>query len=77
MTIKLRVFELKKELELKQHRNISNREIARAVDVAPNTVGDMMQGKTIRVNMPTLTAILAWFREQGLDIQPGDLFGED
>jgi len=77
MSIKLRVFELKNDLERQQRRHISNREIARAVNAAPNTIGDMMSGKTIRVNLRTLTALLLYFREQGLDVQPGDLLGED
>jgi len=75
--IKLRIFELKKELELKKQRNISNREIAKAIDVAPNTIGNMMSNRSIRVDMRTLTSLLAYFREQGLDIQPSDLIGED
>ena len=75
--IKLRIFELKNDLERHLHRDISNREIARAIDVAPNTIGNMMSNRSIRVDMRTLTALLAYFRDGGLDIQPGDLFGED
>ena len=77
MSIKLQVFELKNELERRQGRSIANREITRATGIQPHTIGYMMKNEVVRVSLPTLTALLAYFREQGLDIGPGDLLGED
>jgi hypothetical protein len=77
MSIKLRVFELKNDLERQLGRPISNREISRATEVPPHTIGYMMRNEVVRVSLPNLTALLAYFREQGLDIGPGDLLGED
>ena len=77
MSIKLRVFELKNDLERHKGHTISNREISRATGIPPHTIGHMMNNTVIRVNLPSLGELLTYFREQGLDIEPGDLLGED
>lgn len=55
-------------------RKVSWLEVAKATGVHQNILYNLANNKQGRVDISTLAALLSYFRTQGLDVGPGDLF---
>ena len=70
------LFAVRARLEAVLNRRVHWQEIAAGSRLNINTVVNMANNKTSRVDCETLTKLLRYFRGQGLDITVGDLFRE-
>lgn len=65
---------LRRQLEIKEGRSISWRELAEEADLSKDTVNRMANNSTTRVDILTLKKLLIYFRAHGMPIGIGDLF---
>ena len=65
---------VKARLELLLGREVSWREISTATDIHYNTLYNIASNKQARADLDTLARLIEYFRTQGLDVGPGDLF---
>ena len=68
------LFALKRELELKRGRAYTWGEIAEATNLNSNTVYSLANNKSQGIRYDTISALLAFFRGEGMEISAGDLF---
>lgn len=68
------LFALKRQLELQTGRAYTWAEIAEAANLNPNTVYGLARNENRGIRFDTMTALLDFFRGEGLDIEVGDLF---
>lgn len=68
--VELNIYHLVNQLEGKQGRRISDNEIARAINVHRHTVSSVRKGREETL----ISKLVDYFRSNGLDISPGDLF---
>lgn len=74
MNLAFNLFTLKRELEINKQREYTWREIAHATSVHHNTLYNIANNKTRRVDMDTMAALLTFFANEGMPITPADLF---
>ncbi len=67
---------LRRQLEIKEGRSISWRELAEEADLSKDTVNRMATNSATRVDTLTLKKLLIYFRVHGMPIGVGDLFRE-
>lgn len=72
--IKFNLFALKRKLELHRNKSYTWREIAHATGVHFNTLYNMANNKTGGIDLKILAKLFDYFRGEGLDINPLDLF---
>lgn len=70
------IFSLKNRLEAQKGKGITWNQVAQASGIHVHTLTQMAENKAKRVDRDTLTRLLRWFREQGLDVDPGDMWTE-
>lgn len=70
------LFAVRAQMEAHLNRRVHWQEIAAGSGLNINTVVNMANNKTSRVDCETLTKLLRYFRSQGLPIDVGDLFRE-
>lgn len=61
MTVKNMLFEYWKNEELRQGRSIEIKDIAKATDLHRETVSNILNGKTTRLDIPVLEKICKFF----------------
>lgn len=74
MTITFNLFTLKRQLEIEKQREYTWREISHATGVHHNTLYNIANNRTRRIDMDTLGGLLAFFSAEGMPITPNDLF---
>ncbi len=74
VTVVSNLFALKRELELRKGRAYTWGEIADAAKLNPNTVYSLANNKSQGIRYDTMSALLEFFRGEGLEIGAGDLF---
>lgn len=70
----LDLFTLRRRLEILKGEEVPWAVIAEGAGLHPNTVYDLAENRSKRVAIDTLNKLLNYFREQGLDVGPGDLW---
>lgn len=73
-TIKYNLFALKRQLEVKNTRPYTWKEIANAVNAHPNTLQNIAGNKTARVDTHVMAGLLDFFAAEGMPITVADLF---
>lgn len=73
-TIKYNLFALKLQLEVKNTRPYTWKEIASAVNAHPNTLQNIAGNKTARVDTHVMAGLLDFFAAEGMPITVADLF---
>lgn len=76
ITVVFNLANLRRQLEMKEDRNISWREIARDSGLNVDTLVDMANNKARQVHVRTLEKLLRYFRMRGMSITIADLFRE-
>lgn len=76
MQIKINVFPLIKQLELKHGYSLSYAEIARVTELDQRVIAGVITGKTKQIRTDTLAKLLDFFRREGMPVTVGDLFTE-
>ena len=74
ITVKPNLFALRRQLELKTGRAYTWGEIAEKAGLNANTVYALANNTGQGVRYDTLEKLLAFFRQQGMAIEVGDLF---
>jgi transcriptional regulator with XRE-family HTH domain len=74
VTLSFNLFQLKQQLENAKGHEISWAEISRQTGVQPNTLTGILKNRTRRVDLATLERLLTFFHNEGLAVEPGDLF---
>lgn len=72
--VQFNLLDLKRKLELAKGRRYRLDEIAQAAALHPNTLYGMSSNTSKRVDLNTLAKLLDFFNDEGLTINPGDLF---
>ncbi len=75
--IKYNLFNLRRQLEIKTGRSYSWAEIARESTVQINTVKNIANNKTGRVDLENVFKLIRFFASQGMPITVADLFVMD
>lgn len=73
MQIRVKVFELKQELERHEHRSYSVQEIADAAGISRHTLTGLLERDVKTVYFETLIALLQFFRTRGLAVGLHDI----
>lgn len=73
-TINYNLFSLKRELELKKQTEYSWSKIAVGSGIHRNTILNMANGRTRRVDLDIMERLVSYFADQGMPITVGDLF---
>lgn len=68
------LFTLRRRLEILKGKAISWTEVARLTGLHQNTIYNLADNRTRRVDLETLESLLTYFRTEGLDIGISDLF---
>lgn len=75
--IRLNLFNLKKQLEVRDGRDYTLVEIAEGAGVSYYGLMRAVNGDTSGVQFDTLGKLLAYFRGKGLEVTTGDMFVEE
>lgn len=73
-TIKFNMFALHWQLEIFKGKAIEWSRIAEATDLHSNTLSNLSNNRTRRVDLKTLEKLLSYFQSAVLEIKTGDLF---
>jgi hypothetical protein len=73
-TVKLNVFTLLKQLELKQGHDIEWAEVARKSGISRQNWLNMRNNLSAGIDFATIAKLLTYFRSEGLDVGIADLF---
>lgn len=68
------LFTLRRQLEIARGEECTWATIAAGAGLHPHTVYDLAANRSKRVEMETLAKLLNFFRDEGLNVGPGDLF---
>jgi DNA-binding Xre family transcriptional regulator len=74
VTIQFNLFILRRQLEIAKGTELTWDQIARQAGVHPNTLYSLASNKSKGITLATMEALVAFFRSQGMEINPGDLF---
>lgn len=74
LVMRFNLFALHKQLELAKGQKYAWTDIARATGLHHNTLYNLADNRTRRVDLGTLEKVLAYFQQEGLTIEAGDLF---
>lgn len=77
MMISLNVFRLKAQLEGKKERRYTIAEMSEKTGLHRNTVRGLLNGRTRRIDLDVLGSTLAFFQQEGLEVEVADLFKMD
>lgn len=72
--VKYNLFSLKRKLEIQSDRVYTWKEISRATGIHTNTLQNLAGNKTARIDLDILGKLMDYFEQQGVPIQPNDLF---
>ncbi len=72
--VKFDLVRLRKRLELQEGRNYTWDEIADGAGLHINTVYGLANNNSKRVDVRTMEKLINYFKREGLDVGPGDLF---
>ncbi len=73
MTATFNLFNLKQQLEMKKGREYSWAEIARLAGLHRNTIDRIAANQTGRIDLSTITSLVAFFHSQGMTVDVSDL----
>lgn len=73
MQVRINVFELKNQLELKERRRYTVQEIAEAVGVTRRTIKEVLNNNSKGIYFDTLVGLIKFFRSRGLDVRIEDI----
>lgn len=73
-TIRYNLFNLKKRLEIQTQKEYSWAQIAELSDIHRNTVLNLANDRTQRVDLDIMARLLTFFAAEGMPISVGDLF---
>jgi predicted transcriptional regulator len=73
MRVRINVFELKNQLELKERRRYTVQEIAEAVGVTRHTIKEVLNNNSKGMYFDTLVGLIKFFRSKGLSVQIEDI----
>lgn len=73
-TIQYNIFNLKKQLEIQNQKEYSWAQIAELSDIHRNTVLNLANDRTQRVDLDVVARLLTFFKSEGMPVSIGDLF---
>lgn len=73
-TIEYNLFNLKKQLEIKSQREFSWNEIAERSGVHRNTMLNLANDRTRRIDLDIMARLIDFFASEGMPVTPNDLF---
>ena len=71
--IKYNLFALKRQLELKNNKAYTWKEIADAARAHPNTLQNIAGNKTARIDMHVVAGLIDFFKQEGLPVLLTDI----
>ncbi len=71
--MKWRLSKLIGEYQARTGERLSYRDIAAGAALSKTTVWSIANDKTVRVDLPTLDALITFFNSRGMEIETGDL----
>lgn len=72
--VRFNLFSLQKRLELQRGEPVTQEEIAEGAGLHINTIYGLFKNRSKRVDLETMEKLIAYFNNQGLEIDAGDLF---
>lgn len=72
--LRFNLYNLRKALEVRKQRDYETKEIAAKSGLHRNTIDRLTNNATTQVHLETLAALLAFFEDEGMPIEMGQLF---
>lgn len=74
MKVAFNIFALKRRLELRTGKAYTLEAMARGIGIHRNTMLNIANNKTERIDLPIVAKIIEYFRREGLRVELQDLF---